>query len=169
MQIIFLPGTWTILICFVLWPILQFAAAQICHVLPDRAFSPKSWFFRTHDFENGGQIYEKLFRVRKWKHLLPDGNSAPKQRRFNKKHLENFSAENLNRFLLESSRAELTHWLAILPFWLFGFFVPGSVIVYMLIYALLVNLPCIIAQRYNRPRVQRLLSRMKIVRSSHGL
>lgn len=31
----------------------------------------------------------------------------------------------------------------------------------MLIYALLVNLPCIIAQRYNRPRVQRLLNRMK--------
>ena len=30
----------------------------------------------------------------------------------------------------------------------------------MLIYALAVNLPCIIIQRYNRPRLQRLLDRM---------
>jgi glycosyl-4,4'-diaponeurosporenoate acyltransferase len=32
---------------------------------------------------------------------------------------------------------------------------------YMLIYALLINLPCIIAQRYNRPRVAKVLAKIK--------
>lgn len=31
----------------------------------------------------------------------------------------------------------------------------------MLIYAILINLPCIVVQRYNRPRIQRLLQRME--------
>ena len=31
----------------------------------------------------------------------------------------------------------------------------------MLIYALIANLPCIITQRYNRPRVQKLLERTR--------
>ena len=161
MQIIFLPSTWTILLCFILWPVLQLAAAHFCHHLPDRVLSPQSWFFRPHIFEHGGRIYEKIFRVSSWKHLLPDGNIAAKQHRFQKKHLKNFSEENLNRFLVESARAELTHWLAIPFFWMFGFFVPAKVIWYMLVYALLANLPCIIAQRYNRPRVKRLLNIMK--------
>ena len=149
------------MLCFILWPVLQLAAAHFCHRLPDRVLSPRSWFFRSHDFEDGGRIYQKIFRVRRWKHLLPDGNITRKRPRFRKKHLEDFSAENLDRFLVESARAELTHWLAMPFFWVFGFFVPARVIWYMLIYALLANLPCIIAQRYNRPRVQRLLARMK--------
>jgi glycosyl-4,4'-diaponeurosporenoate acyltransferase len=159
-QILYLPGTWTILLCFIVWPVLQYAAAFFCLNIPDRIFGTNSFFFRSHSFEQDGRIYDKIFRVSSWKQLLPEGSIASKQRRFKKKHLKNFSEENLNKFLLESARAELTHWLAILPFWLFGFFVPAKVIWYMLIYALLVNLPCIITQRYNRPRVQRLLNRM---------
>lgn len=161
MQIIFLPEIWTIVLCFVVWPILQVAAALFCLNLPDRIFSSNSFFFRTHHFEKEGRIYDKVFRVSKWKHLLPDGGMVWKKRGFRKKHLANFSENNLNRFLVESARGELTHWLAILPFWVFGFFTPSKVIWYMLAYALLVNTPCIIAQRYNRPRVRKLLTRMK--------
>jgi len=84
-----------------------------------------------------------------------------KKRGFKKRSLENFSKENLNRFLIESSRGEMTHWLAIFPFWLFGFFTPPHAVWIMLAYALAVNMPCIIAQRYNRPRVKRLLESMK--------
>ncbi|MEA5061120.1 MAG: hypothetical protein VB015_01720 [Erysipelotrichaceae bacterium] len=65
------------------------------------------------------------------------------------------------QFLIESARGELTHWLAILPFWVFGFFAPSYIIPIMLAYALIVNLPCIIVQRYNRPRIKKLLKMMK--------
>lgn len=157
MQIIFLPTAWTILLCFIAWPVMQIAAAIICFNLPDRIFSQSSFFFQSHSFEKAGRIYDRIFHVRRWKHLLPDGGMAWKKSGFKKKHLENFSEENLNRFLVESARGELTHWLAIFPFWIFWFFTPPNVPWMMLGYALTVNLPCIISQRYNRPRVQRFL------------
>ncbi|MFT9056629.1 MAG: hypothetical protein ABF449_08380 [Ethanoligenens sp.] len=161
MRIIYLPENWTILLCFIVWPLIQVAAALLCQNLPDRIFSPTSFLFRPHRFEKHGRIYDRIFRVSRWKHLLPDGGMVWKKRGFKKKHLDNFSEENLIRFLIESARGELTHWLAIFPFWVFWFFTPPNVPWMMLAYALIVNLPCIIAQRYNRPRVQRLLHRME--------
>ena len=161
MQVIFLPGIWTVLLSFFMWPLLQFLAAMLCLHLPDSALSPRSFLFRSRGCENGGLIYDRIFRVSKWKHLVPDGNIGAKRKRFKKKHLESFSEENINRFILESARAELSHWLAIFPFWVFGFFVPPEVLWYMLIYALVINLPCIFIQRYNRPRLLRLLERLK--------
>lgn len=161
MRLIFLPDGWTILLCFVLWPILQVAAALICLKIPDRFFSPAGFFYRAHRFEQNGRIYDKLFRVGRWKHLLPDGGMVWKKRGYQKKRLIDFSEANLNRFLVESARGEMTHWLAILPFWVFCFFTPPMVPWIMLAYALLINMPCIIAQRYNRPRVLRLLNRIQ--------
>ena len=158
MRVIFLSDIVTLILCFIVWPVLQVGAALLCLNLPDSCFSSDSFFFRAHRFEKEGRIYERIFRVSRWKHLLPDGGMIWKKRGFRKKKLASFSQENLNRFLVESARGELTHWLAILPFWIFGFFAPLQVIWYMLAYALLLNLPCIIAQRYNRPRVHRLLS-----------
>jgi glycosyl-4,4'-diaponeurosporenoate acyltransferase len=161
MRVIFLPDVLTIILCFLVWPVLQVTAALVCLYLPDRYFSPDSFFFRAHRFEKEGRIYDSVFRVSRWKHLLPDGGAILKKRGFKKKKLKDHSKENLNRFLVESARGEITHWLAILPFWVFGFFTPPRVIWYMFVYALLVNLPCIIAQRYNRPRVLNLLNRME--------
>ena len=91
--------------------------------------------------------------------MLPDGGSIWGKKGFKKRQLADLSNENLNRFLTESARGELTHWLAIFPFWVFGFFAPPQVVWMMLVYALLINLPCIMAQRYNRPRIRRLLKK----------
>lgn len=159
MRIIFLSSTWTIVLCFIVWPILQVVAALFCLNLPDRFFSPNTVIFRTYRFEKEGRIYDSLFRVSRWKHLLPDGGMVWKTRGFRKKHLGSFTTENLSRFLIESARGELTHWLAIAPFWVFWLFTPPAVPWIMLGYALLVNMPCIFAQRYNRPRIQRVLKR----------
>jgi glycosyl-4,4'-diaponeurosporenoate acyltransferase len=157
MRLILLPDVWTLVLCFVLWPVFQVAAALLCLNLPDRFFDPENALFRTRPWEKGGRIYERLLHIRRWKRLLPDGAAAWKKRGYQKKRLESFSRQNLTRYLTESARGELTHWLAILPFWIFGFFTPPYVILLMLAYALIVNVPCIAAQRYNRPRVQRTL------------
>lgn len=159
MRVIYLSETWTILLCFIVWMLIQVSAAIFCLRLPDSCLSPDSFFFKTHFFEKEGQIYDRFFRVRKWKQCLPDGGAVWKKRGFRKRNLKNFSPEYLNRFLIESVRGELTHWLAIIPFWVFGFFTPPGVVWIMLLYALLVNLPCIITQRFNRPRLQRLLNK----------
>jgi len=161
MRVIYLSTPWTLLLCFIVWPVLQVSAALFCLALPNRLLSVRSFFFRTHAFEKGGRIYDRIFRVSRWKHLLPDGGTVLNKNGFRKKHLDSFSEENLTRFLTESVRGELTHWLAILPFWVFGFFAPPEIIWYMLAYAIFANVPCIIAQRYNRPRVERLIAHLQ--------
>lgn len=157
MRILFLPPGWTILLCFVLWPLIQYTLAYLCHGLPDRVYHKDFWLFRGYKIEADGALYNRVFRISRWKHLLPDGSIAPQKEKYRKKHLKDFSVEGLEKFLLESRRAELTHWLPIPFFWIFGLIAPFEVIWYMLAYALAVNVPCILVQRYNRPRVERLL------------
>jgi glycosyl-4,4'-diaponeurosporenoate acyltransferase len=156
MRVIFLPETWTIIICIILWPIFQASAAVLCLKIPDRFFSPKLFFYKVHTWEKDGKIYTKIFKVHRWKRFLPDGGAVMKAG-YKKKYIVDFSKNNLQKFLVESCRGELSHWLAIFPFWLFGLIAPPQVMWLMLAYALIINLPCIIVQRYNRPRVLRLL------------
>jgi glycosyl-4,4'-diaponeurosporenoate acyltransferase len=158
MQIFFLTPIWSVLLCFGLWPILQTIAAWICLLIPIRFFAPDRFIFRSHAWEKEGKIYSTIFRVDRWKAKLPDG-AAVRKNGYKKKNLENFTEENLQLFLVESCRAEMSHWLAIIPFWVFGFFTPAYVIFFMFLYAVGINTPCIIAQRYNRPRIIRVLAK----------
>ena len=151
MQILYLSTPWTSVICFAGWFVLQLGAALICLKIPDRWLTSERYLFRPHRWEMNGRLY-LLLGVHRWKRLLPDGAAITKGG-YRKKSLTDFSPENLERFVIESCRAELIHLLAILPFWVFGLIGPPSIIAYMFLYALAVNLPCIIAQRYNRPRI----------------
>jgi len=153
MQIFFFSAPVTILMFFAIWGIVPLLLAFLCLRLPDKLFEPSRFLWRSHPFEQDGRIYERVFHIRSWKHLLPDGGGVWKKHNYKKKTLSDYSEENLHRFLIEASRGELIHWLGILPFWVFGLFAPPFVIWIMLAYALIVNLPCIIAQRYNRPRI----------------
>ncbi|MEI8215946.1 MAG: hypothetical protein WCF96_02500 [Eubacteriales bacterium] len=158
MQIIFLPRSATILLVFILWPVIQATITFICHKIDDRYFSYESWFFKPFTWEKNGDVYKRLLMVDKWKKFMPDGAAVVKGG-FKMRHLDFSNYDNLKKFLVVSCRGEFAHWLSILPFWIFGFFTPPIVILYMLIYSLAANLPCIIVQRYNRPRVARLLQK----------
>jgi glycosyl-4,4'-diaponeurosporenoate acyltransferase len=157
-QLIHLSTNWMIACFFVLWPILQFAAFLSSSMIVDRFLTVNSIIFKPFRWEEQGEIYNRLFMIHRWKRYLPDG--AIGKRSFKKKKLESKSGDHLERFLVESCRAELSHWFAITPFWIFGFFAPIRVVPYMLLYALVVNIPCIMAQRYNRPRTIRVLKKM---------
>ncbi len=159
---VFYPPAWVMLILFfVFWFLFQAGSAFLCFQLPNDFFSKDNALFRQKKWEKDGKIYQKIFRIRSWKGLLPDGGAMLKGG-YAKKHLTDTSKENMELFLIESRRAELTHWLGILPFWFFGLFSPQGFIWIMLGYALVVNLPCILAQRYNRPRIQKLLNKQKV-------
>ncbi|MDR0288100.1 MAG: hypothetical protein LBI03_10425 [Clostridiales bacterium] len=151
MQIFYLSAPWTIGLCFAGWLIIQLGTALICFKIPSKQFNSESWLFQIYPWEKNGKLFSFL-NVRHWKHLLPDGAAIMKGG-YRKKNLTDYSPKNLDKFVVESCRAELTHLLAILPFWIFGFIGPPIIIVFMFIYALAVNLPCIIVQRYNRPRI----------------
>lgn len=159
MQLFFISRKWVLIFSFFLWFIFQVSASYISYKIPNRFYSINSFLFKQRKWEKSGRLYSKFFKVKKWKHLLPDGAAATKKG-YRKKKLEDYSKENLELFLIESCRAELTHLLAILPFWVFGLFGPPKIIVFMFIYAIAVNIPCIIVQRYNRPRILRMLKKM---------
>lgn len=157
MQLIFLPKPLAILLCFFLWAVFQLAATWICIRLPDKYLDASRFPFRTFAWERGGAFY-RLLLVHRWKKFLPDGG-AIRGPEYRKKSLERISEAHLRWFLVESCRAEAGHFLAILPFWTFGFIGPPEVIWYMLAYSLAINIPCVLVQRYNRPRMMDVLAR----------
>ena len=153
---IFFPEKWIMVLSFfIIWPIVQTGFSMLCNKIPDSSFDTNSWLYRTHNWEKGGRIYDRVFKIRLWKHLLPDG-AAVFDAGFKKKTLQSIDEKYLEGFIKETCRAELAHWLQIAPFWVFALWSPFFVIWIMLTYALLVNMPCIIAQRYNRPRIMAL-------------
>lgn len=152
MQILFLPMGWTLALIFILWPVFQGLGAYVCHRLPDTVYRTDGPLFRSRSWEREGQIYQRIFRVRRWKNRLPESSRIIKGS-FNKTSIGSLKPEHLRIYLIESCRAELLHWLGIPPFILFGFFVPLNVLMWMGVYALIFNVPFIIIQRFNRPRI----------------
>ncbi len=165
MQIIFLPEWITISICFLVWPTIQISVAIISRTLPDRFFKNDNFIFKSYLFEQNGKLYERYFKIKRWKKFLPDG-SAITGVGVKKKHLYDKSQKGLELFIIESCRAEFLHLASIPPFIIFGLFCPPYVVLLMLLYALAVNLPCILAQRYNRPRIIKFLERRSNLQQS---
>jgi glycosyl-4,4'-diaponeurosporenoate acyltransferase len=147
-----LPGIWIIGLNLAGWCGIQFGLAWLFLKLPVGRFNPAGEF----GWERNGKIYQSLFRVKSWLPLLPDGGGwFPGG--FRKGALLAGDRDYLYRFLRETRRGELCHWAAIGCSPLFFLWNPlwGDVVI--VAYALAANLPCIIAQRYNRIRIRRVL------------
>ncbi|KAF0091950.1 MAG: glycosyl-4 4'-diaponeurosporenoate acyltransferase [Fusobacteria bacterium] len=135
---------------FIGWPLMQLAVAYLINFLDNKYFQPDNFILKSRKWESA--FYRRVIKVPKWKHLLPDGAATYKSG-FKKKRLGSSDSNYLNQFIIETGRAEIMHWLEILPFWVFALWSPGYVVWIMLGYALVVNVPCIITQRFNRPRL----------------
>ena len=127
---------------------------------------PKEWFhgdqppFQPQPFEQDGKVYECL-RVRKWQNRLPDmsrilpGLIPPKS-------LTGDYVQRLPRMIQETCVAELIHALLCIA----GLYVLklwrgiGGIVIYLL-YVGVCNVPYIIIQRYNRPRLLKLYRRLE--------
>lgn len=160
MQIFYLPNWVMILSYFIGWPLMQLAVAYIINFMDDKYFQPNNFILKSRKWESA--FYRRIIRVPKWKHLLPDGAATYKSG-FRKKSIESSDSNYLNKFIIETGRAEIMHWLEILPFWVFGLWSPGYVVWIMLVYALVVNVPCILTQRFNRPRLVKVMKSKGIV------
>ncbi len=160
MQILFLTRNETFLLILVLWPIIQAVNAYICHKIKDEKFSFELFPFKPFQWEKRGTVYNQFLKVHCWKKYLPDGAAFVKGE-LKMRHLDFSSDQNIVRFLTASCRGESSHWLSIFSFWVFGIFIPPIGVFYMFIYTLTANLPCIIVQRYNRPRITKLIENQK--------
>jgi glycosyl-4,4'-diaponeurosporenoate acyltransferase len=149
-----LPIVWIILLNVGGWLAIQMGFAWAFTKMPVAWFNPGNAFA----WERGGQLYETVFRIKDWKDRLPDaarwfGGG------FAKGTLAQRNREYLDRFIRETWRGELCHWAAVGCSPLFFLWNPwwGEVIIFA--YAVAANLPCILAQRYNRARFQRVFRR----------
>lgn len=140
---------------------ISLAMTFICEKIPDNIYQYKKWLFRERRWENGGRIYENYFKVKKWKSKLPDISDFMKWR-FNKKHLAEVNNKYLSVFLTESCKSEFTHWMIIMSTMLFNFWNDYITTIFIFMIACLLNLPYIIIQRYNRPRLVKMLQHNSI-------
>jgi glycosyl-4,4'-diaponeurosporenoate acyltransferase len=150
-----LPMIWIVILNVLLWPIIQIALAWGFTRLPVSCFHPPA----TPAFETAS-FYEKFLRIKHWKNLLPDGANWIGGA-FTKREMKTTDPAYLQRFITETWRGELCHICAFLFVPIFFLWNPWWGNCVILAYALIANLPCIIAQRYNRIRLRHLLDRMK--------
>jgi len=149
-----LPIGWIVVLNVAGWPVIQFGLAWLFTRMPVAWFNPGVG----HAWEQGGRFYEHWFGIRRWKDRLPDaarwfGGGFAKGR------LSGTKADYLSRFIRETWRGELCHWFALGCTPVYFLWNPWWADLVMVAYALAANLPCILAQRYNRSRFQRVLAR----------
>lgn len=142
--------------------VIGILAHVIGEALPRRWFDASRFPYRAYAFERNGRFYEAL-GIRKWKNVLPDKSRiAPgTYRKAIRGSAQQHSAAHMERLLQETCVAECVHWalLVISPILLFTMESPAAYIMTPL-YGLS-NLPYIMIQRYNRPRLAVLSARMQ--------
>lgn len=149
--------------CAIYIAAIGLAANLIGPLLPKSWFCPDRFPFRSFSWERDGSIYLKL-RIRAWKDRVPDMSKIT--RRLYRKEVDlRANEENLSRLIQETCLAEAVHnvlivlSLAVLRIWRGGW---GWFIWFLCI---LGNLPFIIIQRFNRPRLKRTLTRLQAQKS----
>jgi glycosyl-4,4'-diaponeurosporenoate acyltransferase len=157
-MLIDLPTLPTILLDIAVWLIIHVGVSYLMTHIPLSSFDARSWPYKQGKWEKDGKIYVRIFRLRKWKKRLPDG-AALFKKGFKKKELKGVGNGYLDNFIKETCRAELTHWIMVVISPVFFIWNLCYVGIVMLIYAILVNVPCIMTQRYNRIRLKRVFSR----------
>jgi len=126
--------------------------------LPAHCFDRDAFLFRERRIEAGGRLYVRLFRVKKWKDISPDGASWFKGG-FPKRRLGATDTAYLQRFVTETRRGEAVHWAVMCASILFILWNPPNIAWCMVVYGIAANLPFIVIQRYNRIRLRRVLAR----------
>lgn len=139
----------------IIWILFHFGSGYVAHHLPTGVLSALPVVNRNYRWEGSGSLYAWL-GIRVWKDRLPEAG-AFFEGGFSKRRLRSQTPAYLGRFLLETARAEFSHWLTWGMALTFFLWTPWQVGVVMLIYGAIVNLPCILIQRYNRARLQRVI------------
>lgn len=160
MRILFLSDEATILLDIVAWICFHLSIGYMCSRFPRAHFDPQKSWYLTKAWEEGGEIYQKLFRVKDWKRFIPSG-AALYKKAYEVKNITSFSVTSVKTWLVESCRSEFCHWAMILPG--FFFFLWNNVEAgwWMVAYAVVNNMVPIIMQRYNRPRARKLLAHIQ--------
>lgn len=125
-------------------------------ILPKEWFDPTSFPFRSFVFEKNGKIYNVL-KIRKWMDIVPDLSKIFTKIMPPKKIGNDYTSDHIILMLRETCVAEFIHvlscFLGIPIMWIYK--KVGGFVLYLL-FIMIGNIPYILIQRYNRPRLMRL-------------
>ena len=156
-MIFHLSSQWTIALDFIMWFFIHVGVSLSIARSRWPLFNPESWLYRERSWEKNGKMYDVIFRIKRWKRFLPDG-AVIFWNGFRKKNLYSSDTRYIQSFIMETCQAELTHWIIFafsIIFFLWNLWWVGMI---MIAYAFVVNIPCVITQRYNRIRLRRVIS-----------
>lgn len=144
------------ILCFAYAAALGVLSFFLGRLLPKRWLRPEKFPFRTYAWED--RLWKAL-QIRKWQAKVPDMSRLFKKLMPEKK-LTQQTVQELPLMIEETCIAELTHGLLCIA----GLFLlkiwPGAGGIFLtVIYIVFGNLPFLLIQRYNRPRLQKLLAR----------
>ncbi len=132
--------------------VLGIASHFAGQALPRAHFSAERFPYRAAAWENGGRVYEKL-GIKRWKDFLPDMSRIMPDM-LKKKITKSSRTEGYGALIAETCVAECVHWwLIVLSAGIFLFWHGAWALLFWLVYNIFGNVPFIIIQRYNRPRL----------------
>lgn len=154
-----MPQTVTVAVDVVAWGVFHAATGYAAHRLGDERLARDGFVLRQRAFERDGRIYRRRLRIHRWKDRLPEAG-ALFAGGVSKRQLPSADVAGLEQFVRETRRAELGHWWAMGCSPLFVLWNPPLPAALLMGYGVLVNLPFILIQRYNRFRTQAILTRL---------
>ena len=119
--------------------------------------NPDRFPFKEFSWEHGGKIYEKL-DIKGWQARIPDVSKVLRKG-MPSKSLKggSYTSDSLHIMIRETCVAESVHdILSICGLHLMGLWDGIGGVIIFLVYVLLGNLPFILVQRYNRPRLKKM-------------
>lgn len=144
--------------CVVYFAVIGVLSFIIGRCLPEQILRWDKFPFAAFPFEEDGKIYNRL-KIRKWQDKIPDMSKILPWFIPRKKMPETPNAENIRIMLRETCNAELVHaalcvaGLYCIKLW------PGCGGWILAVVYGLGNVPFMLVQRFNRPRLLKLLSR----------
>lgn len=151
-----LPDSAIVGLCISGWIGWSLLIGFIGYRLPLPLLETDTWLTRPYPWGEERRWYDRVLRIKFWKDRLPEaGDFFPGG--FRKNCVGGRDTAAMARFLAETRRAEYVH-IAIWPFWLVTMlWTPGWGVLINLIVGTVLNLPCLLVQRYNRLRLQHLI------------
>lgn len=159
MPVVTLPDGWALAVDIAAWGLCHAATGYAAHRLEPHHLARDRGLLRQPAAETPDR-YRRWLSIERWKDALPEAGAlfaggiskralpAGAQRR-----------ARLELFMRETRRAELAHWwaMACSPLFILWNRQPAAAI--LVAYGVLVNLPFIAIQRYNRARIRAILDR----------
>ncbi len=156
---LYMPQAVTIAVDVVAWGAFHSVTGYAAHRLDPSRLERDGWLLRPRRFEAGGGWYRRWLRVHRWKDKVPEAGGLFRGG-ISKRHLPGRDVEGLQLFARETRRAELAHWWAMGCGPVFVLWNPPLPAGLLIGYGVLINLPFIAIQRYNRFRLLALIERL---------